>query len=86
MAGTLRIEAARLSNSGWRVTPCTSPISTTATSSTPRCQGIGTTEQAELFLYSGDKHLFTDPSLTSFDPPATALLTRRVLQFLSRIS
>jgi dienelactone hydrolase len=46
---------------------------------------VATTEQAELFLYSGDKHLFTDPSLTSFDPDATAVLTRRVLEFLSRI-
>ncbi|MGS0685463.1 dienelactone hydrolase family protein [Nakamurella sp. GG22] len=47
---------------------------------------VAGTEQAELFLYSGDKHLFTDPSLTSFDPPAAALLSRRVLEFLSRVS
>ena len=47
---------------------------------------VSSTEQAELFLYSGDKHLFADPSLTSFDPDAAALLTRRVLEFLSRIS
>ncbi len=47
---------------------------------------VATTEQAELFLYSGDKHLFTDPSLPSFDPPASALLTSRVLEFLSRLA
>jgi dienelactone hydrolase len=37
---------------------------------------------AELFLYPGDKHYFADSSLPSYDPDATALLTRRVLDFL----
>jgi dienelactone hydrolase len=40
-------------------------------------------EDAELFLYPGDQHYFADNSLPSYDPDATALLTRRVLDFLS---
>jgi dienelactone hydrolase len=40
------------------------------------------TEQAELFLYPGDQHYFADSSLPSYDAEATALLTRRVLDFL----
>ena len=40
---------------------------------------------AELFLYPGDQHYFADSSLPSYDPAATALLTRRVLAFLGRI-
>lgn len=39
--------------------------------------------QAELFLYPGDKHLFADSSLPSYDADAAALLTRRVLAFLA---
>ena len=39
-------------------------------------------EDAELFLYPGDQHYFADSSLPSYDPDATALLTRRVLDFL----
>jgi dienelactone hydrolase len=38
---------------------------------------------AQLFLYPGDQHYFADSSLPSYDPDATALLTRRVLDFLS---
>ena len=38
---------------------------------------------AELFLYPGDQHLFADSSLSSYDADAAALLTRRVLDFLS---
>src|SRR5207302_645243 len=37
---------------------------------------------AELFLYPGDKHLFTDPSLPDYDEAAAALLMQRVLGFL----
>ena len=44
---------------------------------------VNQTENAELFLYPGDKHYFADSSLPSYDPDATALLTRRVLDFLS---
>ncbi len=38
---------------------------------------------AELFLYPGDQHLFTDRSLPSYDEEATALLNERVLGFLA---
>ncbi|GIG87229.1 dienelactone hydrolase family protein [Plantactinospora endophytica] len=40
---------------------------------------------AELFLYPGDRHLFADHSLPSYDAPAATLLTERVLQFLARV-
>jgi dienelactone hydrolase len=43
---------------------------------------VGANSQAELFVYPGDRHLFADRSLESFDPEAAALLTRRVLEFL----
>ena len=42
-------------------------------------------EDAELFLYPGDQHYFADSSLPSYDADATALLTRRVLEFLARV-
>jgi dienelactone hydrolase len=42
-------------------------------------------EDAELFLYPGDQHYFADSSLPSYDAEATALLTRRVLEFLDRV-
>jgi dienelactone hydrolase len=42
-------------------------------------------DDAELFLYPGDQHYFADSSLPSYDPEATALLTRRVLEFLDRV-
>jgi dienelactone hydrolase len=41
-------------------------------------------DDAELFLYPGEQHLFADSSLSSYDPEAAALLTRRVLDFLGR--
>jgi dienelactone hydrolase len=37
---------------------------------------------AELFLYPGDRHLFADNSLPSYDEPAATLLKQRVLRFL----
>jgi dienelactone hydrolase len=40
------------------------------------------TDDAELFLYPGDEHLFADSSLPAFDPEATRLLLERVLAFL----
>lgn len=43
------------------------------------------TDQAELFLYPGDQHLFTDSSLPSYDQAASALLVQRVLRFLDNI-
>jgi dienelactone hydrolase len=42
-------------------------------------------EDAELFLYPGDQHYFSDSSLPSYDAQATALLTKRVLEFLDRV-
>ncbi|MFF7179703.1 dienelactone hydrolase family protein [Streptomyces sp. NPDC008121] len=42
-------------------------------------------EDAELFLYPGDRHLFADSSLPSYDEKATALLLERVLGFLARV-
>jgi dienelactone hydrolase len=44
---------------------------------------VESTSQAELFLYHGDKHLFADPSLPSYDADAAALLTKRALTFLA---
>lgn len=43
---------------------------------------VESAKDAELFLYPGDRHLFVDSSLPSYDAAATALLTRRVLDFL----
>jgi dienelactone hydrolase len=40
-------------------------------------------EEAEMFLYPGDQHLFTDSSLPSYDAQATDLLMERVLEFLA---
>ncbi len=45
-----------------------------------------TIENAELFLYPGDRHLFADNSLPDYDEKAAALLTERVLRFLARIA
>ena len=45
---------------------------------------VETVEEAELFLYPGDQHYFADSSLPSYDPEATALLMKRVLEFLAR--
>ena len=39
-------------------------------------------ENAELFLYPGDGHLFADSSLSDFDEEAAALLKKRTLAFL----
>lgn len=43
-------------------------------------------DEAELFLYHGDQHLFADSSLPSFDEDAASLLMERVLAFLSNVS
>ena len=40
---------------------------------------------AELFVYPGDRHLFADSSLPSYDPGATALLVQRSREFLDRV-
>ena len=44
---------------------------------------VASVPQAELFVYPGDQHLFADASLPSYDKDAAALLTDRVLGFLS---
>jgi len=49
------------------------------------CEIVATADDAELFLYPGDQHYFADSSLPSYDPEATALLKRRVLNFLGRV-
>jgi dienelactone hydrolase len=43
------------------------------------------TEQAELFLYPGNRHLFADPSVADYDAAAAALLGERVLAFLAAV-
>lgn len=40
------------------------------------------TTSAELFLYPGDRHLFADRSLPSYDGEAAELMVNRVLRFL----
>ena len=40
-------------------------------------------DQAELFVYPGDEHLFIDSSLPTYDGDAAALVTQRTLHFLS---
>ena len=42
-------------------------------------------DQAELFVYPGDEHLFVDSSLLSYDGDAAALVTQRTLHFLSAL-
>lgn len=42
-------------------------------------------DSAELFLYPGDRHLFTDRGVADYDEPAATLLIGRVLDFLERI-
>jgi dienelactone hydrolase len=44
---------------------------------------VASTSDAELFLYPGKQHLFTDSSLPDYDEAATTLLKSRVLAFLA---
>lgn len=44
---------------------------------------VAEAEDAQLFLYPGDRHLFADSSLPSYDPAAAAVLTQRTLDFLA---
>jgi len=46
---------------------------------------VDSTEEAELFLYQGDEHLFADSSLPAYDSTAAALLKERVLGFLQAV-
>ncbi len=43
-------------------------------------------ELSELFLYPGDRHLFTDSSLPSYDAEAAALVVERSRAFLDKVS
>jgi dienelactone hydrolase len=43
-------------------------------------------ELGEVFVYPGDRHLFTDSSLPSYDADATELVLRRSRDFLDRVS
>jgi len=42
-------------------------------------------ELAELFVYPGDRHLFADTSLPSYDAEAAALVVQRSRDFLDRV-
>ncbi|MFI2708685.1 dienelactone hydrolase family protein [Micromonospora sp. NPDC018662] len=42
-------------------------------------------DRAELFVYPGDRHLFTDSSLPSYDAEATALVVTRSRDLLDRL-
>jgi dienelactone hydrolase len=42
-------------------------------------------ELAELFVYAGDRHLFADSSLPSYDADAAALVVQRSRAFLDRV-
>jgi dienelactone hydrolase len=46
---------------------------------------VAAADDGELFLYPGDQHYFADSSLPSYDAQATALLTKRVIEFLNRV-
>src|SRR5215475_7674802 len=47
---------------------------------------VDSTDGAELFLYPGEEHLFADSSLPGYDAAAAALLTERVLAFLTAVT
>jgi dienelactone hydrolase len=47
--------------------------------------GIVGPELAQLFVYPGDRHLFTDASLPSYDADATAQVVQRSREFLARL-
>ncbi len=42
-------------------------------------------ELAELFVYPGDRHLFADSALPSYDADAAALMVQRSREFLDRV-
>jgi dienelactone hydrolase len=45
---------------------------------------VESSDDAELFVYPGEEHLFVDSSLPAYDPAATSLLLERVLSLLAR--
>ena len=44
---------------------------------------VAEADDAELFLYPGDQHLFADSSLPAYDEDAAGLMQQRVLAFLA---
>lgn len=46
---------------------------------------VAAVPNAELFLYPGDRHIFGDFTLPTYDEGAAALLAERVLRFLERV-
>jgi dienelactone hydrolase len=44
------------------------------------------TGDAELFVYPGDQHLFSDSSLPAYDAAATDLMTKRLLGLLDQVT
>jgi dienelactone hydrolase len=46
---------------------------------------VAEAEDAELLLYPGSTHLFTDPSLDDYDEEAARLVMERTLAFLDRV-
>ncbi|HEY7176282.1 MAG TPA: dienelactone hydrolase family protein [Micromonosporaceae bacterium] len=46
---------------------------------------VASTDNAKLFVYPGNRHLFADNSLPSYDAAAAGLLTERVLAFLDGV-
>lgn len=49
-------------------------------------QVVNEVAAAELFVYPGSSHLFTDSSLEAYDPESAALVMQRSLEFLERVS
>jgi dienelactone hydrolase len=47
---------------------------------------VETVENAELFMYPGDQHLFADSSLPAYDAAAATLLMQRTLAFLAGLA
>jgi dienelactone hydrolase len=48
-------------------------------------QLMETVEDARLYLYPGNQHLFADASLPSYDREAASLLKQRALTFLKNV-
>ena len=44
---------------------------------------VASTDDAELFLYAGEQHIFAEPNQPSYDAAAAELLSQRVLAFLA---
>jgi dienelactone hydrolase len=46
---------------------------------------VGQSANGDLFLYPGNKHLFSDNALGDYDPAAAALVLTRVMDFLETV-